>query len=464
MTIRSILGATLLAALGGCLSVGPRHHPPQVATPAGWSRAQPNATADPRTLAEWWTTFRDPILERLIARAIAGNLDVRRAIARVREARARRGLAHANRFPSVSAAGSGSHSRQGDVSSTLYSLELDASWEVDLFGGQKSAEDAAKATLQARVEDVRDALVTLTSEVAINYLDVLVANARLATAEANLRSQTDTFEIATFRMQAGLTTQIDVEQARASLEQTRSTIPDLRTSREQAIHRIAGLLGLPPGAVTKELAKLGPIPVVPITIAIGVPAEVLRRRPDVRAAERELAAQTALVGVAEADLYPKLSLSGTIGLESLALGDLFSAGARVLTAAAHLAQPIFDAGRIRQTIAIQSALQEQAAITYQAAVLTALEDVENALVAYVEEQARRDALVAARDSAKVAAELAEDRYRTGLIDFQVVLIAQRALLTIEDQLAVSEGTVVSNLVRLYKAAGGGWTPAAQGGR
>lgn len=453
--------ALLAAALGGC-TVGPRYHPPAVAVPAGWSRIQAKAALDARALAQWWTTFGDPVLARLVARAVAGNLDVRQAIARVREARARRQLARANRFPSLSASGSASHARRSGESSTLYTAGFDASWELDIFGAQRQTEQAAAATLQARVEDVRDALVTLTSEVALNYLDVLVASARLATAEANLRAQAQTFEIATFRYQAGLVTEIDVAQARTNLEQTRATIPNLRTARAQAVHRIAVLLGQPPAALVRELATVGRVPVVPITIAIGVPADVLRRRPDVRAAERALAAQTALVGAAEAERYPQLSLAGTIGLESLSLGDLATAGARVLTAAARLAQPVFDAGRIRQTIAIQSALQEQAALAYQGAVLTALEDVENALVAYVEEQARRDALVTARDAARQAATLAAARYRAGLIDFQVVLDAERSLLSIEDQLAVSEGAVVSNLVRLYKAAGGGWTPV--GGR
>jgi len=452
----------LALTISGCLSVGPTHEPPKVAVPVAWSQRQTAAQADVRALAQWWTTFDDPALSRLIARAIEHNLDLRQARARVREARARRGLAQANRFPTLDARASATHGRTADNSQTLYAAGFDASWEVDLFGAQRRSRDAATATLEARVEDVRDTLVTLTSEVALNYIEARVAAARLATATTNLRTLVETHEIATFRYQAGLTTEIDVEQALSNVERTRATLPTLRTARTQAVHRLAVLLGQPPGALARELAIDRPIPVAPITIAIGLPAEVLRRRPDVRRAERELAAQTAQVGVAVADRYPKLALRGTIGLEALSLGDLLSTSARVLSAAASLTQPLFDAGRIRQNIAIQTALQEQAAIAYEASVLTALEDVENALVAYAEEQHRREALVAARDAARKAAALAEERYASGLIDFQVVLEAQRSLLTVEDALVVSNGTVGSNLVRLYKAAGGGWTPAIGG--
>lgn len=457
-----LLSALLIALpLGGCF-LGSEAKAPEVWIPTDWTRPHAAAFADERALAHWWTTFDDPTLSSLIARAITGNRDLRRAVARVREARARRLLARAELFPLVSATGAQVHRQTDDTNTTLYTVGFDASWELDLFGGQRSEVAAATATLQARQEDVRDALVTLTSEVALNYIDACVATARLATAEANLRTQREALEIARYRYEAGLTALIDVEQARTILEQTRSTIPTLEIQREQALNRLAVLLGEPAGALDPELATARPIPVAPITIAIGLPADVLRRRPDVRRAERELVAQTARIGVARAELYPSLRLGGTIGLETLSLRELLSAGAQVLTTAIDLAQPVFTAGRIRQNIEIETALQEQAALAYEQAILVALEEVENALVAYAEEQARREALVAARDAARSAAELAGSRYETGITDFLVVLDAQRTLLTIEDQLAVSSGNVVANLVRLYKAAGGGWTPITRG--
>jgi len=292
---------------------------------------------------------------------------------------------------------------------------------------------------------------------------VRLAQARLATANANLLIQQETFEIAGFRFQAGLTTQLDVDQAQANLEQTRASIPTLQTTLAQATNRLAVLLAQPPGSMANELAALSDIPLAPLTLTIGVPADVLSRRPDVRRAERQLAAQTAQVGVAAADRYPRLSLVGSIGLEALSLGNLLSAAARALVAGANVSQTVFDAGRIRQNIEIQSAIQEQAAVAYEANVLVALEDVEDALVAYAEEQVRRDALAAASDAARRALTIADERYRSGLVDFLVVLDAQRSLLSLEDQLAVSTGTVTSNVIRLYKAAGGGWTPGAVSG-
>lgn len=446
--------------------------PPQPSAPQHWTAQTTGeaAAVDRDALAQWWTTLNDPTLTALVERAVAGNLDAREAQTRVREARARRGLASAERFPTLTAGGSASvsetgggstsGSESGSTTTTLYSAGFDASWEADLFGAQRRGLEAATATLQASVEDLRDVLVSLTSEVGLNYVEVRLAQARLATANANLLTQQETYEIAGFRFQAGLTTQLDVDQAQANLEQTRASIPTLQTTLAQATNRLAVLLGHSPGTVASELLSPRDIPQVPVALTIGVPADVLSRRPDVRRAERQLAAQTAQVGVATADRYPRLSLVGSIGLEALSFGNLLSAAARALVAGASVSHTVFDAGRIRQNIAVQSALQEQAAVVYEASVLTALEDVENALVAYAEEQARRQALATAADAARRAVALADERYRSGLIDFLVVLDAQRSLLSIEDQLAISTGTVTSNVIRLYKAAGGGWTPSA----
>ena len=322
--------------------------------------------------------------------------------------------------------------------------------------------EAAEADLEASQEDLRDVLVSLLAEVALNYVEVRTYQARLAVAEENLEAQDETYQLTQWRYQAGLSDELAVQQARYNLESTRSQIPTLRTGLEEAMNRIAVLLGEQPGKVHEELKKPVPIPVAPLKVAVGVPADVLRRRPDVRRAERELAAQTARIGVATADLYPKLSLSGSIGLEALSLNDLFSSATKTVSGGSQITWPIFNGGAIRQNIEVQSALQEQALIAYEAAVLSALEEVENALVAYAEEQGRRDALREAEEAAQKAVELAQQKYQAGLTDFNNVLEAQRSLLTFQDQLAQSEGTVTSNLVRLYKALGGGWKSMAPG--
>jgi NodT family efflux transporter outer membrane factor (OMF) lipoprotein len=352
--------------------------------------------------------------------------------------------------------GSESSSSGSGATRTLYSLGFDAGWEVDIFGGVRRGVEAADADLAASREDLRDVLVTLISEVALNYLDVRTFQARLGVAEGNLAIQQQTYELIEARYQAGLGDELELQQARANLENTKAQIPALRSSLEEAKNRLAVLTGRPPGAVHDLLAARKPMPVIPPTVAVGVPAETLRQRPDIRRAERNLAAQTARIGEATADLYPKLRLAGSIGLESLKSADLLKSASETWNIGPSVSWNIFDAGAIRQNIEVQSALQEQFLLAYEAALLTALEEVENALTAYAEEQLRRQRLLAAAEAARQAESLAENQYHAGLVDFNTVLDAQRTLLTFEDQLAVSDGAVTANLVRLYKALGGGW--------
>jgi NodT family efflux transporter outer membrane factor (OMF) lipoprotein len=462
----------LLGIFTGC-AVGPDYVGPETPVPPAWhAELGGGATAQathPQALASWWTTLNDPILTSLIDRAVQGNLDLKKAQARVREARARRGINQADLFPTLTATGSATYSRgRGSVSTAQgsyaiaaqdsYSIGLDASWEVDVFGGVRRSVEAATADLQASGEDLRNVLVSLVGEVALNYIEVRTLQARLTVAEANLAAQAETHELTAVRVEAGLTTALDIEQATYNLESTRSQIPTLQSGLEEAKNRLAILLREHPGGVHAELAEGRPIPVPPVEVAVGVPADLLRRRPDVRQAERKLAAQTAHIGVATAELYPKFSLVGAIGLNALDLTNLFSASSRAFSIGPTMSWRLFEAGAIRKNIEVQSALQEQALIQYEATVLTALEEVENALVAYAEEQRRRQSLGQATQAASRAVELAEVQYGAGLIDFLRVLEAQRSLLSLQDQLAQSEGTVTSNVVRLYKALGGGWTP------
>ena len=463
-------GALLPAALmlfifAGCAAVGPDYVTPDTPMPEAWHTPAKSGLVGDRlskeALAAWWSILNDPVLTNLVESAVAGNLGLKEARARVREARARRGLSEAGRFPTIDARGSARSSRSSEETGSgserkLYAAGFDAAWELDVFGGKKRAVEAAGAELQASEEDLRDVLVSLLAEVALNYVDLRSFQTRLSIAEANLDAQKETFNITRWRRQAGLTTQLDVEQAKYSLEQTRAQIPGFQTGLEQAKNRLAILIGHHPGSLRDALAERRAIPVTPLEVAVGVPADILRRRPDVRRAERRLAAQTAQIGVATADLYPRFSLLGSIGLEALSPGNLFSLGSRTHGIGTTVDWPLFDAGAIRSNIEVQSALQEQALIQYQAAVLTALEDVENALFAYAKEQSRRQSLIEGTEAARRAVDLAQKQYSFGIIEFGTVLIAQRSLLSLQEQLAVSEGGVTSNLIALYKSLGGGW--------
>ena len=463
--VRRTLAALAVAVLAGCATVGPDYVPPRTTSSPAWNtplQGGLTVEANPPGLAVWWKTLNDPELSGLIERAVARNRDLKKAEARIREARARRGLSRAALYPTLDATGSVTRSRGGAetgaaTTSDLFSAGLDASWEIDLFGGVRRSVEAAEADLQAAGEDLHDTLVSLLAEVALNYVDLRTGQARLAVTEASLKSQEETHRLALWRSQAGLGDELAVQQARYNLESTRAQIPTLRTAISEAQNRLAVLLGEAPGAVHAELDAPGPIPAIPPEVAVGVPADLLRQRPDVRQAERQLAAQTARIGVAAAELYPKLKLSGAIGLEALSFGGLFSSGNATSSGSSGVTWRIFDAGAIRRNIEVQSALQEQYLIAYESAVLVALEEAENAIAAYAREQQRRQSLGEAARSAEEAAKLAQIKYRTGLTDFGTVLEAERSLLSFQDQLAQSDGAVVTNLVKLYKALGGGWT-------
>jgi len=459
----------IVLILAGCVTVGPDYIPPGTDLSKNWhTPLKDGLTAEeenPTVLANWWTTLNDPELSSLMKRAITGNRDLKKAMARVREARASRGVTLAGLFPTLDASGSAIRSQSSEetgtgTTSSLYLAGLDAGWELDLFGGVRRSVEAAEADLQASQEDLHDVLVSLVAEVALNYADVRTYQGRLNVAESNLATQNETFELTQWRQQAGLSDELAVQQARYNLESTRSQIPSLRTGLEAAKNNLAVLLGEQPGKIHGELEERKPIPVATPAVAVGVPADVLRQRPDVRRAERQLAAQTARIGVAKAELYPKFTLSGSIGLEAFSASNLFSSGSRVASGGAGISWRIFDAGAIRQNIEVQTALQEQYLLAYETAILSSLKEVENALTAYAEEELRRQALREAVRAAQQAAEQAGYKYQSGLADFDSVLEAQRSLLTFQDELAQSDGTVLANLIRLYKVLGGGWTSLA----
>jgi NodT family efflux transporter outer membrane factor (OMF) lipoprotein len=453
----------------GCAMVGPDYTAVVPDAPQEWSSEMAGGLnddqIDPETLARWWTVLNDPVLVDLENEAVSGNLDLKAAYARVREARGLRGISRAGLFPFLNASASASKFRLSENSNTgsgseLYTLGFDAGWEMDIFGGVRRKVEAADAGLAATRDSLNGVLVSLTAEVALNYVEVRTYQARLIMARENLKDQQQTYELNKSRYEAGLIGELPMQQSLYNLESTRSQVPPLEIGQAAAMNRLAVLLGKKPGNLAAQLAEVTPVPVVPVTVAIGVPADALRRRPDISQAERELAAQTARIGVATADLYPKFRLDGFIGLESIQLSNLPEWASRVLQVGPVATWNIFDAGAIRSNIEVQNARQEQALIQYQATVLRALEETENSLVAFVKEQDHYHALARATEAAAAANRTAQDRYQAGLIDFTNVLDAQRSLLSFKDELAQSTGALAANLVRLYKSLGGGWMPEA----
>jgi NodT family efflux transporter outer membrane factor (OMF) lipoprotein len=452
----SLLSSGLCALLGACASVGPDYREPAPVLPLQWHAAQSGSARG--SLAGWWQQFDDPALTHLIDLALASSPDLRTAQAKLREARARTGVADAARYPSItnSLSGKRSESAGAGVATDSYSLGFDASWEIDVFGGTRRSVEAAQATQQAAEESVRDAQITLAAEVARNYLDLRTQQTRLQIARDNLVSQGDTTQLTRWRLQAGLVTELDAAQARSTLEQSRARIPTLESAVEADINKLAVLAGLPRSEIEAGVGEAMRIPATPAELGVMIPADTLRQRPDVRAAERRLAAQTANIGVATAAQYPSLKLSGNVGLAALTTDALLRPEAASSSLLAGLTTPIFDAGRIRQNIAIQNALQEQTLIAYEKSVSQALADVESALVALAKSRERLQSLVAATDSARLAAQIAQHRYAAGLIDFLTVQDTQRTLLSVEDSRASAEGDQAAALVQLYKSLGGGF--------
>lgn len=457
-----LLVAFSLSAATGCATSGtlrPAAAAPSV--PQAWSRSAGGAMAAREDLSRWWERLGDPTLSGLVQRALDTSPDVRTARSRLRQARAQRDLAQASLRPSVSASGSASTSKRSDAEATgTFAAGIDASWEPDVFGGLQNSLRAARADLAASVEDVHAVQVSLAAEVGVNYVDLRGSQARLEIAKANLASQSETLQLTEWRAQAGLVSQVDVEQARANLAQTRAQVPALQTAIAEAQHRLAVLVGLDPTALTARLDTAAAIPAPADHVAVGIPAESLRQRPDVRAAEQRVVAETARLAQKNAARYPSFTLRGSLGTD-IVTGALTGGTSMVASLAASLVQTIFDAGRIRSQIEVQGAAQEQAVIAYESTVLTALEEVENALVALEKNRERLEALTVAAQSARNAAQLARQQYAAGLADFQTVLDTERNVLSAEDSVASTQVNRTTALIQLYKALGGGWSQSGQ---
>ncbi len=514
---RLIVVMLVLAAVccGGC-KTGPDYTTPEKAVPDKWSSLSPGVEVDTPAAeaAAWWTTLNDPVLTSLITRGAGANLDLKYAGARIREARAVRGIAASGLLPTVGASASyrrmesveppaqpagspvsvggtisaagvtpsvsvrgrnvlvmqngigstgstsvsytpGSQSapsRQSD----LFQTGLDAAWELDIFGGKRRGVEAADADLAATEEFRRGVLASLAAEIALSYTDLRTSQNRLEITRKNIEAQERTAGLTADRFQAGLSSELDSVRAQAQLAGTKSQIPMLETQVQAAMHRLGVLLGVAPGTLKEELGTPSPLPTPPATVPVGMPSDLLRRRPDIRQAERQLAAATARVGQAMADQFPKFTLTGGISGQSGNLVSLLDSANRMWSIGPGISVPIFQGGRIRANIEAQNARQEQAAIQYEQSILVALADVENGLVSFAKEQVRGDLLRESAASNEKALKLADERYTSGLEGFLNVLVAQLSVYQVQDQLVQSQSMVLTDLISLYKALGGGW--------
>ncbi len=530
------IAAAIGATVGGCM-VGPNYKRPETAAPANWSglevpATQPSAmTTQPATqpatpgpttgkpIVAWWRLLKDPMLDSLLQRAIESNLDLRIATARVRQARAARGVVAADLWPQIGGSadynyrgsslntgspGNGQPSLgnqaagiagnavarsiaagtaidpaavaattagqlAGDIvsrrfeqqtkpnrQSNLFQAGFDASWEIDVFGGLRRSVEAAQADYEAAEDNRRAVVMSLLSEVSLDYVQLRGLQRRLDIALENIVAQQESVELTTEKFQAGFAAKLDVSEARAQLAGTQSQVPALESAIRQTIYQLSVLLALPPGALVAELSKEAPIPANVPEVPIGLPSELLRRRPDIQVAERQLAAATARIGVATADLFPRFSLNGGFGSASRDFRHLLDTDSLTWSLGPSVSWPVFQGGRILSNIQGANAVQEEAMATYEQTVLVAFQEVENALVQYINEQDRREWLTDAVEAAQESSSLSQELYSRGLTAFLNVIESQRALYTAQDQLVQSETAVITDLIALYKALGGGW--------
>lgn len=463
------LAVLVSALLSGCATlIPPDAALPDTPVPAQWSAAtagppEPAATAATASLAGWWQRFNDPQLTALVTQALQANTDIRNAQAALLQARALRDVKSAGLGPTVNTSASAQRGKSGgNEASNSFQAGFDASWEPDVFGGNRSALNAAEADARAAEASLANVQVSLAAEVAVTYMDLRGLQARLAIARGSLATQTETLQITRWRVQAGLASSLDEEQAVAASEQTSAQMPSLLTSIAQDLSSLAVLTGQAPGALRDTLGVAAAVPQTTGNLALAFPADTLRQRPDVRAAEHRVSAALARVAQADAARYPGFQISGSLGLRALTLGTLTRGASVVNALLASVSVPLFDGGAASAQVRAQQAALEQARVSYQAAVLTALKDVEDALVALAGDRERLLRLQGAADAAFNANLLARQRYASGLIDFLTVLDTQRTLLSTQDGLESTRASVGADHVRLYKALGGGWTPLADG--
>jgi NodT family efflux transporter outer membrane factor (OMF) lipoprotein len=415
-------------------------------------------------LASWWSAFEDETLTQLITWALEGNRNLAAARSKVTESRASLGISRSALLPWLDNTDSWTTNDQSKNSTgagrklEISRLGIDASWEIDIFGERRHDIDAGIATLEADHAALHAAWVTLSSEVALNYLTLRTLQERLDIARQNLRLQTDTMELLQSRHNAGLSDELALNQARYAMEQTRAAIPPVNAGIEEAMNAMALLVGAAPGSLEGLLGYKKPLPKLDAAKLVGIPANSLRQRPDIRASELRLVAQTARKKSAEADLLPRFYLAGSIGLESLRGGGLLSSDSFGFSFGPRITLPIFHGEAIRGNIRVQGAREEQLLAAYEQTVLAAVAEVRDALASTAQEAERNKSLKSGVEAARAALEIALGKYNSGLTDFSNVISAQRALLSLEEQSAISDGQMTSNAVRIFKALGGGWAP------
>jgi NodT family efflux transporter outer membrane factor (OMF) lipoprotein len=454
--------------LTGC-AVGPDYiGPPGVAMPARWSQQMMHRAKDARELGRWWLRLRDPLLARLIDEAVPANPSVAKAMAAVREARATLAQTSAGLLPSVTGSGSvtDNKSSSAGISTgtglvdttpyTQYQAGFDASWELDIFGGTQRSVEAALRSQQAAEEDLRYSLVTLLGDVAGYYVDARGYQARIALARRTAASQRDTERLTRTKYQAGSATAVDVAKAVAQAASTEANIPTYEAALAADLHRLDILLGRPPSAASSLLARAAPVPTPRMPLPLGIPADLLTNRPDVASAERKLAQATAKIGQAEADRYPSVSLTGSVGTSALRLGDLAKYSSVSWSVGPSISVPVFDAGKRYATVRIAEAQRDEAFATFHSTLLSALEDVENAMVSLSTERTRSGKLSEATKNYREAARLSRSLFENGSANFLDVLDAERSLYSAEDSLIQSRVAIAKNFVTLAKALGGGW--------
>ena len=474
----------LVLLLAGC-TVGPNYSRPAVGVPDSYAEANSLAGLMDAELAGWWSRFGDPLLDKLVNRAIAQNLDVQTAAARIREARAREVVAGAAALPEVDAqasvtrqrisdnaipippgagggAGNGSFGLPGSEFST-FSTGFDASWEIDLFGRTRRSIEAARARAGAALWNRRDLQVSAAAEVANAYFRLRELQARIATAETELARQERFERLVSARARGGLVTGQDLEQQRSERSAAAAAIPALQAQADAQIHALGVLTGDTPEALVAQLSPPVALPAAASAVPPGLPSDLLRRRPDIRSAERELAGSTADIGVSVADLYPRFSLTAAPALVSTALGSLLEWGSRSFSVGASLDWPIFSGHRTRGNIAVANARQERALIAYRKAVLRALQDVEDALSRTDADRNQLANLEQALSTAARAEDIARTRYQGGLVTLSDVLLAQQQRLKLEDQVTETKGALARDTAALFKALGGGWPELATAG-
>ncbi len=465
----------LLLAAPGC-RVGPDPAPPEAALSESFAAAGEDRAGEPVALDRWWVHFGDPLLDSLVERALAvdrppdGNLDLKAALTRVHAARARVGVVEADLGVQTTVVGGYARTRTSDNAlstpsaaiarreRSLFEVGFDSTWEIDVFGGIGRSVEAADADYRAEIAGFHAVEASIAAEVVRNYVELRASDRQLAITRGNLATQEDTLALTRARFTAGVASELDVVRAEALVAGTRGRLPALETFRRASLHRIGVLLGREPGALSAELAGAGPIPTLPAPPAVGVPAELLRRRPDILRAEQVLAASTARIGVAVADLYPRFTLTGSYGWQADHVEELDSRKSNFWSIVPGVSWPLLDAGRIRANIAVQEQFADEALLGYAQTILIALEESENAITAYDRERVRRANLEEAVTANRRAVDLARMLYERGLTDFLDVLTAERALLDSEAALVDSEADIATQLVALFKALGGGWLP------